>query len=302
MSRVYDALRKAQEEKEDVTDYGLTTEDRERPEVSKDARQEKATDRPGGEGRQNETQPRKVKSAEPFFLRGMDQTGIDKSLIAFIDPQGLPAEQFRKLRTILSQYRLARDARVIMITSSLTREGKTTAACNLAVTLVQGLDDRAILVDCDLRKPKIHHIFGIEGKPGLAECLAGRSHLAQIINQPFGPDLKIIPAGRCPAGPSELISSDNMSKLLSELKTRYEGHYIILDSTPVLLTSETGALAQMVDGILFVITAGKTSRESVKRALKEIKGDKMIGIVLNNAEPEDEYRSKYYRDYYQSPS
>jgi capsular exopolysaccharide synthesis family protein len=188
-----------------------------------------------------------------------------------------------------------------MITSAVAKEGKTLTACNVGITIAQGLEGEAILLDCDLRKPTVDQYFGFHGRPGLTELLMGTTDLASVVHPVEGSKLKVIPAGRVSDSPAELLSSEKMGQVLEELKARYEGHHIIVDTTPILLTAETAVLSRLVGGILFVIMAGKTSRDMVKQALKEIDRDKLIGVVLNNTEPVGTYHYGYeYSRYYHS--
>ncbi len=165
-------------------------------------------------------------------------------------------------------------------------------------TIVQGLDDRAFLVDCDLKSPGVHHLFGVNGKPGLTEFLTDtRRDLTKVMHEVQGLKLKIIPAGTDPEYPGELLSSDKMANLLQELRAKYEDYYIILDTAPVLLAAEVGVLAHLVDGIILVLLAEKTPRDLVQRALKEVPKDKIIGIVVNCVQSKERYYSRSYSKY-----
>jgi capsular exopolysaccharide synthesis family protein len=298
MSKIYKALMKAQEEKE-------STEDR-RPSGVEPVY---PGDRTGPE---NKVLPPAV---EPLTAREGRETGspiplhpgtmgvgaINETLVTLKNPQSAATEQFKKIRSVVSQVRMAKGLTTLAVTSSLPGEGKTVMACNLAIAITQGLDDEAVLIDCDLRRPTVHRYFGFEGHPGLADFLSGRGELSRVIHEMPGLGLKIIPAGRSPESPAELLSSAKMAKCLEDLKTKFEDHYIILDTTPILLTAETSVLARMVDGILMVIMGGKTSSDFAKRAAKELPREKVIGIVFNNAQSKEEY-SRYGYAYYNTPS
>lgn len=300
MSRIYEALKKAQEQKKqgnvvvgDLSPMEVQPEEARRPvEAAELSPPEILIPEPGEQG----------ESQEPIASEPSPHGAFDASLVALTDPNSVPAEQFKKIRTILSQLRVAKKCRTIMVTSSVPQEGKTMTSCNLGVTVTQGLDDHAVLIDCDLRRPMVHQQFGFNGRPGLADYLTGRNELSQIIHEVPGLRLKIIPAGRSRENSAELLSSDRMADFLEEIKVKYKDHYILLDTTPILLTSEAAVLARLVEGIILVILAGKTSSDAVKRAIKEIDQAKIIGAVLNNVESSGGYYSKYHYGYYHYPS
>ncbi len=299
MSRIYEALKKVQQENEQGIGPDQSPKEMQSHNVHKPLK---------GEGllfptgtfisKQEET----VRSEEPIIPEGVGNAPIDERLIAFTDPQSAPAEQFKKIRNILSQLLKAKDFRTILVTSALPQEGKSITACNLGAVITQGFHDKAFLIDCDLRNPTVHHLFGLNGQPGLAELLSGKKKLSKVIHKVQGLKLKVIPAGKRPERPAELLSSDKTANFLRELKEKYPDHYIILDTTPLQLTAETGVLARIVDGIILVIMAGKTSRDVVKRAIKEIPHDKVIGIVFNYAQSKEAYNFKYYDRYYHRKS
>ncbi|NIM96528.1 MAG: polysaccharide biosynthesis tyrosine autokinase [candidate division Zixibacteria bacterium] len=289
MSNIYEALKRAREEREGSAGSGPTA--RSPREQTKDEGLVKLQEI-FIEKSKDSVEPRK-----PTLLEVRGHRAIDDRLVAFTDPQSVPAEQFRKIRTVLSEFRIAKGCRSVMITSTLPGEGKTLTACNLGVTITQGLDDKAFLIDCDVRKPGVHHVFGLEGRPGLAEFLSGEKGLSQVVQEVEGLRLKVIPAGRGSDGPAELLSSNKMADFLENLREKCPDHYIILDATPVLSAAETGALARMVDGIILMILAEHTSRDLVKRALKEIGKDKVIGLVANYGRSRAGYYSEQYHGY-----
>ncbi|NIO21792.1 MAG: polysaccharide biosynthesis tyrosine autokinase [Candidatus Aenigmarchaeota archaeon] len=281
MSRVYEALKKLQEERE----RGIS-----RGRASTEPQPKSAQKQPKGQ--------EKTELVEPILPERVDYGAVDERLITLTDPQSVCSEQFRKIRTVLSQLHKARNFNTFMITSALRQEGKTITSCNLGTAITQGYDDQAFLIDCDMRKPGVHLLFGFDGRPGLAEFLAGNKKLSQIIHEIDGLKLKIIPAGRDPESPGELLSSEKMANLLRTLKAKYQDHYILLDTTPVLLTAEPALLSSMVDGIILVIMAGKTPRDLLKRVTKEIPREKVIGIVFNNVHSKEKRYSRYYSTYY----
>jgi len=298
MSRIYKALRKAQEEKDQEIRSDSFTE----------AQTQRLPNQEEGLTPSVEYSPKipkgeeAMESAEPILPEEIGLGAVDEKLVALTDRQSVTAEQFRKIRAVLSQLRMAGGCNTIMVTSALPQEGKSLIACNLGATIAQGFDDEALLIDCDLRKPKVHALFGLNQRPGLREFLTGHETFSQIIQEVQSLRLKVIAAGRRAENPGELLSSDRMVEFLQELKAKYRNHYIILDTTPVFSTAEAGILAQVVDGIIVVIMAGKTPRYSVKRALEEITHDKVIGVVLNTFRSKEETYSKHHYGYYQYSS
>jgi len=203
-----------------------------------------------------------------------------RQLVAFSQPASLAAEQFRKLRTVI----LNRPApcRVILVTSSLEAEGKSLVAANLASILAQDLNRHALLVEADLRNPSLSGWFGLNNGRGLSDYLSGTGNLPDLIMKTPIAKLGIIAGGRIPENPVELIGSHKMEALLGELKSRYSDRFIIIDSPPLLVTSEANVIAKNVDGVIFVVRSGKVPREMIQGALATLPGEKLLGIVMND--------------------
>jgi exopolysaccharide/PEP-CTERM locus tyrosine autokinase len=170
---------------------------------------------------------------------------------------------------------------MIMVTSAVPGEGKSFISSNLAISIAQNIDEHVLLMDCDLRLPSIHNRFRFESKTGLSDYLTGNVPLSSLLVKVGIDKLSILPGGKPPANPSELLSSDKMTQLLEEVRARYEDRYIIIDSAPPQLTAESSALARQVDGIVLVINYGKTKRELVADLLEIIGKEKIIGVVFN---------------------
>lgn len=207
------------------------------------------------------------------------------------------AEQFRKLKGLIITHSTANSPRSILVTSCLPEEGKTTVALNLSATIATGLDHSAILIDADLRLKRLTSLLGLKNTLGLSDVLEERVSIDEIMIDTELEGLTVLPAGSNSSNPAELIGSTRMKSLIQQLEARYEDSYIIIDSTPLVSTSEPNALSQMTDGVIVVIMADKTRRDMVKRELKTISPEKIVGVVLNCAEFET---SAYYHKYYQS--
>ena len=192
------------------------------------------------------------------------------------------AEQFRKLRTHLVKTSFPGRPKTVMITSAVEGEGKSFVSTNLAIGLAQDLHLHALLVDCDMRNPSLAQRFRMQNNYGLADYLMGKRDLPDLITRAGFEKLSLLPSGKIQGNPTELISSMRMASLVDELKTRYNDRYVIFDSTPLLATSESEVLAKLVDGIILVVRAGSTPRETVEQAVGLLGKEKMLGVVLND--------------------
>ena len=207
---------------------------------------------------------------------------VDKRIITLSHADALGAEQFRKLRTYILRHNFLQPMKTIMVTSAIAHEGKSFVAANLAAGIAQDLHARSLLVECDLRRPTLSQWFGLRNGKGLSDYLKGNGEISELMKETTVEKMEILPAGSIQSNPAELLASNKMKALLSELKARYDDRYIIIDSTPLLATAEPEILSKLVDGIIFVIKAGLTPRETVKRAVKLIDPEKIVGVILNN--------------------
>jgi protein-tyrosine kinase len=210
-----------------------------------------------------------------------DRNRFDKSLVTIIEPNSFESEQFKILRANILFPASGKPPRMIMVTSAVPGEGKSFIASNLAISIARNIDEHVLLMDCDLRLPSIHNRFNIETKIGLSDYLTGDVSLSSLLVKVGIDKLSILPGGKPPENPAELLSSEKMAQLLEEVKKRYEDRYIIVDSAPPQLTAESSALARQVDGIILVINYGKTKRELISDLLEIIGKEKIIGIVFN---------------------
>ncbi len=220
-------------------------------------------------------------------LAGKDLQGIpvaiDPLLITGLDPQSAEAEQFRILKNNILFPAKGDPPKSIMITSTAPGAGKSFVAANLAISIAQNIDEHVFLMDCDLRSPSIHSLFGFDDIQGLSEYLSEAKPLSSLLVKTFLDKLTILPAGKIPFNPSELLSSEQMRRLIQEVKLRYSDRYIIIDTPPPYLTSETNAISRQVDGIVIVIHQGKTRKKDVLDLIDIYGKEKIIGIVYNFA-------------------
>jgi receptor protein-tyrosine kinase/non-specific protein-tyrosine kinase len=237
----------------------------------------------------------------PIVSRDTMFAEYDQHLVTLLTPHSVAAEQFRKLKTgILETQESNNDKRCILIISSVGGEGKTLTAANLAISVAQEIKQHVLLIDADLRRPGIHNYFDMPASPGLSEYLNESIDLSQLLVKTPFPKLSILPAGTPTNKAAELFASQKMRNLVREVKSRYEDRYIIIDSTPVMSTTESDILSQQVDKIVFVVKAGSTPREVIKRSLLHLEKskDKIIGVVFNNTDIEaSRYSYGHYRYY-----
>ena len=220
-------------------------------------------------------------------------------LISHNMPQSQMSEAFRALRTSLLLSQADHPPQVILMTSALPREGKTTAAVNLAVTLAQ-LGDKTLLVDADLRKPGINRALSlVDGKhAGLSSYLAGVSSLDLItVPHPAITNLAAIPTGPIPPNPADLLSSRRLTELIAELRSQYK--FVVIDSPPIMAATDAVILSVLVDGVLMVVRSGETPKEAFTRTRDLLAGVKchMLGVVLNAVDassPDYYYSYRYY--------
>ena len=210
------------------------------------------------------------------------------------------SESYRHLRTSLLLSSAGQPPRTILITSSQPSEGKTTTAINTAFMLAQTGAD-VVIIDCDLRRPRLHAHFEVPNAKGLTNWLSGDTDINSLIQTyQLQSNLKLLTSGPVPPNPAELLGSDEMRKLLTLLSERFA--HIIIDTPPVISFTDASILSTMVDGVVLVVHSGRSSRAVVRRAKQQLLdvGAHIFGIVLNNVklETQNYYYSGYYSNYY----
>jgi len=203
------------------------------------------------------------------------------------------------LRTAILLSTAGAPPKTILITSSQPGEGKTTTAVNTAISLSQ-LGVSVLLIDADLRRPAVHSAFKIPHSRGLSNYLSSQTPLDELIIKLPIPNLSVLPCGPIPPNPAELISSDHMKELLRALSQQFD--HILIDSPPLISVTDPVILSTMVDGSIFVVQAGKSSWELVRRARRDLaaSGARVLGVVLNNVNVKREGYDDY--DYYRYTS
>jgi exopolysaccharide/PEP-CTERM locus tyrosine autokinase len=169
-----------------------------------------------------------------------------------------------------------------MVASAVSGEGKSLVAVNLASIIAAELNSYALLVDCDLRNPSLTRWFGLQERKGLSDYLTGKAEMQDLLLKTSIEKLSIISGGSIQDNPVELVGSNKMKTLIQDLKSKYENRYIIIDSSPILATTEPSVLTEIVDGIILVVKSGDTPRETIQQAVRLLNKNKILGVVLNN--------------------
>ena len=215
------------------------------------------------------------------------------------DPFYPGTEQFRTLRSRLYRMRESQPLQTILISSAIPAEGKTMVASNLAYALVRQPGCRVLLIDADLRSPRIHTLLGAPLAPGLADYLQDTATEFEVAQRSSEDGLCFIPAGNHVTHPSELISSGRMKQFLDRLRPAFD--WIIFDSPPAVPVADASVLGGLVDGVLFVVRANSTPSEASQKGCKELRDAHIIGVVLNTAEESAGYNSYYSNTVYTNP-
>jgi exopolysaccharide/PEP-CTERM locus tyrosine autokinase len=205
----------------------------------------------------------------------------DDRLILATATTGPVAESIRALRTRILYPSSGKVPRSILVTSASPGEGKSFICSNLGISLAQGVDNYCLLVDCDLRRPAQHKLFGLSNRAGLSDYLQHKKKLSELIVPSGVEKLSILQSGPRSINPAELLGSASMTSLVDELVKRYDDRIVILDSPPLHAASETAILAQHVDGVVLVVRYGASRREYVKALADTIGREKIIGVVFN---------------------
>jgi non-specific protein-tyrosine kinase len=200
--------------------------------------------------------------------------------VAAIEPHSDIAERYRTTRARLSHREETMPLRTLMVTSPGAGDGKSITAANLALTMAQEFQRRVVLVDADFRGSSVHSLFGLDATPGLAELLSGEASLDDALV--YLPDhrLTILPSGRTPQFPTELLGSTAMRRAVDALRGRFDR--VLFDMPAVLPLADAGTFAPLADGVLMVVRAGVTPRPALDRAIAAFDEEKVVGVVLND--------------------
>jgi len=210
-----------------------------------------------------------------------------------------PAEEFRTLRTRMNHLQSLQPIHTVVITSPSPAEGKSFTATNLALAEAQLVGNLTLLADFDLRRPIIHDFFQIERSPGVTDYLQGKAELHQVIRKIAGLNLCVMTAGEAVLNPLELLNFAEVRGLLNELPRLF--NWVILDSPPLLFAADANLLATLCHGTVLVVRIGSTSFDSVARAVQSLCENNILGILVNGARRGELYsKYTYYHSYYYS--
>ena len=234
-------------------------------------------------------------------------TNPTSALLIHKDSRSSLAEAYRQLRTSILLSTAGRAPKSLLITSSLPSEGKTTTAINTAISLAQ-TGAKVLIIDADMRRPRLHSIFNITNGEGLSTLLSSEledNHIDSAVQYDEEARLHLLPSGPVPPNPAELVGSEQMSNLLKKLQEKFT--HVVVDSPPIASFTDGVLIASMVDGVILVVNSGRSSRQVVRRSrqlLVDI-GAKIFGVVLNNVNLRSQdnyyyYQSYYHRDNYRS--
>lgn len=237
-----------------------------------------------GEGEEKKEKEREIKSVE---------------LITHFSPKSNFSEHYRSIRTTLLLSTPDGDLKSMVISSPLSQEGKTVTLCNLAVTFAQ-TNKMVLVVDSDLRKPKLHKIFRIKNLNGLTNYLTRSVEIRDLIKETQVPKLFLINAGPVPPNPVELLGSEKMANFIDNVKQHFD--YVFFDTPPLLAVSDALVMGPKTDGVILTVWGGKTSREVLKKAKEKLDQHKIktVGVILNNVnlKEHDYYYMRHYYKYY----
>jgi protein-tyrosine kinase len=219
---------------------------------------------------------------------------IDARMSVFTggDESHVGAERFRTLRSRLYQISGTRMLRRVAVTSSVPAEGKTFVAANLAQSIVRQPDRKVLLIDADLRASRLHQVLGAPRTPGLSDYLRGEADECKVVQKGSDAHLCFIPAGNEVSNPSELLLNDRMKRLLEAMASIFD--WIIIDTPPALPVHDASMMADLCDGVLFVVRAGSTDHEMAAKAAAEFQDKNLLGVVLNRADGDAGYGGYYY--------
>ncbi len=223
---------------------------------------------------------------------------MDPSLITHLAPKSPVAEAYRATRTNIEFSGVDREIRTLLVTSTTKAEGKSTTIGNLAITFAQ-LGRRVLLVDTDLRRPRLHRLFGVDNRFGLTNALLARGRYQEYVKACEVKNLSVLAAGPIPPNPTEMLMSHAMQQFLEQVRQEYD--HILLDSPPVAVVTDAAILATKVDGVILVVQSGRVDRKLLQRTrdlLAQVKAN-VLGVILNGITPDhEEYYSQYYYSYY----
>jgi protein-tyrosine kinase len=292
VSRIHDALKKAEEQRLANLGLGSDSADELRTELYSTGM---TADLNRSVKPSRATSENEAPSIDDSFLDHCVTTQWSPSKDALFlttnDANSPGLEEFRSLRSKMFQMRGKQPLKTILVSSALPSEGKSFVSSNLAQAFARQRGGRTLLIDGDLRKPHIHEVLGAPSSPGLYEYLSGKATESEVIQKSNYDDLYFLPAGRVNSTAAELIGNGKMKQLLEKLGPHF--NWIVVDSSPVVPVSDATRLAELCDGVLLVLRAGSTPNFLAERAKRELHHGKILGVVFNHVERKENPYYKY---------
>ena len=220
-------------------------------------------------------------------------------LVSHLSPKSTASEAYRGIRTSILFSSAEQAPQVLIVSSSGPREGKTITSANIAITMAQA-GNRVVILDCDMRRPRVHKIFSLSRDRGMSNLLVGNDVLDNVVIRTDIPNLDVIPSGPIPPNPSEVLSSQRMVDLIGVLRGRYDR--VIIDTPPITAVTDAVILSKIVDGVVLIVRAGVAHRELVRNAVEQLRqvNAHILGAVLNGVDMgrDSYYYYQYYYYYY----
>jgi protein-tyrosine kinase len=294
MSRIHEALKKAEQER--AAAQGGVASSFPAPDASAMAPEAHDQPTPAALG----PQPLAPAFASPFnsdtLLSRCPQVAwkADTTTMLFLNgnDSARGTEEFRTLRSRLYHLREKSPLKKLLITSALPKDGKSFTAANLAQVIVRQHGRRALLIDADLRGPRLHKMLGTTSSPGLSEYLQGQNDEFSIMQRGPLENLFFIPSGNAIKDPSELVGNGRLQSLLQRLEPLFD--WIIVDSPPAVAVSDASVLSKACDGVLMVVRSNVTPSDAARKALQEFPEQSLVGVVLNGTSGEQAQYARYY--------
>jgi len=216
-----------------------------------------------------------------------------KELIVHNNPKSPVSEAYRGIRTNIQFANIDNNIKTILMTSATPGEGKTTTLCNVAMTLADA-GHKVIIIDCDLRKPRIHKFFEISNKEGITDILLKGEDFKKFIKGDLHPNLHIITSGKIPSNPSEILYSKAMKSFIEKLKEEYD--YVFIDTPPVIAVTDAAIMSSYIDGVVLVCSSGNIEIDMAKKAKESLEkvNANMLGVVLNKIPLKGQKYANYY--------
>ena len=227
---------------------------------------------------------------------------MNDNLITYKDAKSPISESYRMLRTNLQYLNIDKQNKAIVVTSANKAEGKTTTLSNLAITIAQS-GKKVVLVECDLRKPRIHKTFSVKNKLGITNIIVGHKSLEEVINVIEEiPNLSVMQAGPIPPNPAEVLESKAMKEMVEKLKQMYD--IVLFDAPPVCSVTDAAILSTITDGVILVVSSGGANIDATKLAkgLLDKVGANILGVVLTKVDTSKTGAYYYYYDDYYAES